>query len=232
MKLVTFNVHALSGNRVHRIINLLKKLSPHVIFLQEISESILKQVANGMNYKYYWAKAGFLGNGLLSLSNITKSESIILNVGAQCEYRSAIKATIDTLQFGKVKFIGTHLDHLYENNRLGQIKLLFQYIQDVDFIMGDFNSIHVEDYTEKEISEINIQRDIGGVEHVNGAVMNYIKQNGYVINPYVHWTSRFKTRIDFILHKNNKKWVSKETVINTIVDHYSDHCLVMTNITR
>ena len=232
MKLVTLNVHALSGNRVNRVIDLFKKLTPHVIFLQEISEPILKQVALGLKYKYYWAKADFLGNGLLSAYDICDSYSIILNNGILCENRSAIRATINTPLYGKLKFIGTHLDHLHEHNRLLQMKLLSAHFQNVDFIMGDFNSIHVSDYSQPEINIINAHRDIGHIEHVKGDVMEYIKSHGYKINPYVHWTSRFETRIDFIMYKTCSNWTTKETVINTIKDHYSDHCLVMANVSK
>lgn len=231
MKLVIFNVHALSGNRINRVVGLLKKIEPDVIFLQEISQNVLIQVANGLKHNYRWAKAGFLGNGLLTSHNICNSINIALDINGICETRSAIKATINT-PYGKIKFIGTHLDHLYENNRLEQLKLLSVYMHNVDFVMGDFNSINLSDYNSDGINIINSVRNQGGIEHVSGKVMEYVKHIGYNVTPFVSWTSRFQTRIDFILYKNAEKWNVNEKIFNTIDSHHSDHCLVLAEVLK
>jgi len=143
--------------------------------------------------------------------------------------RSAIKATIVTPR-GKINVMGTHLDHIHEESRLRQLSILESYLTDVDYFMGDFNSLHLEDYTKERIEDINTQRKLSNWPLAQGDVVNKIKKCGFKVHSNCSSTSRFDTRIDFIFYRNSS--LNLYFVFDCIFRHLSDHNIVVATIIK
>lgn len=227
MRVGTLNVYSSnSDNLIHE----LKQQRLDLIGLQETTQKFVIRCARKLNMYYKMALAhDNFGNAILSRYPIVKSRNIELKVPG-VERRAAVYVEISTNK-GTLKVMCTHLDHKHELARLNQLSLLSY--RSVDILMGDFNSLNVADYTESHLSRIIEERYADGWETVHGDVMNLLSID-FNITPYSGSTSRFDTRIDYILVNHNAKVRGRENIrIRKVSEHvidmssYTDHNMVV-----
>jgi endonuclease/exonuclease/phosphatase family metal-dependent hydrolase len=238
MKVATLNICGASPRDCKKFIDLFKSIKADIICLQEIPKVTAKKIQELTSYYIVWVAAGYLGNAVLSKYPIIKNEGIklesLLTKQHTDEFRSAIKVTIEcgtNKDLQSITLISTHLDHLHEETRLAQLAILKEHITDVDFLIGDFNSIYVEGYDAKKIEQINAVRRNNNFQLVRGDIIREIVKWKFNIHPFVDNTSRFDTRIDFIFWKKESKWFSRETIYDTIQDGFTDHKMVIAELT-
>jgi endonuclease/exonuclease/phosphatase family metal-dependent hydrolase len=105
---------------------------------------------------------------------------------------------------------------------------LVDHLEDVDFLVGDMNSLYLPDYTETEIDRINFIRKRSDWPLAEGKVVETICSLGFVVSPFTGNTSRFQTRIDYIFCRNCIQ--TKQNIIDTIKTKVSDHNMVIATI--
>lgn len=223
MIIATLNVHALSGNRITKIMELIKNYD--IIFFQEIDGKVLETMAKLLRMNCVYGKAEYLGNGCLTKHKIVKHKSIKLDVHYKTEIRNALKVTIKTNK--KITIIATHLCHKYEKMRIKQFGLIEKHLNDVDFLVGDFNALCMDDYNEFTINHLNDVRKKSNWESCKFDLVEKIKTNKFNVYSYTNYTSRFNTRIDYIFYINKWKNKIKQYVIDCQTIKLSDHNMVL-----
>ena len=199
------------------ITNLIISQKIDILLCQEITVHATLELAKSLNPNYHCQFYG--GNCIISRYPMQNIMTHKLE-----ESRYFILADILHPE-KKFHVLVTHLDHRYEALRLKQMKAIFQNIPSrVDktklIIGGDFNSIYEKHYYANEIKKINKSRQLANWEEVKFDVMNYMVSQNFYPNLNKEPTSRFKTRIDFILHQPAIK--SEQKVVecqHTITDH-------------
>jgi endonuclease/exonuclease/phosphatase family metal-dependent hydrolase len=127
------------------------------------------------------------------------------------------------------QIIGTHLD-VYDNTeitRCTQMDIIMKHINSANaIILGDLNSLRIEDYSPKEWNEIlQIDKNRGIVTKTD--LVKKIEKNGFIdsfvfsekIPPKITvWSGR---RVDYIFIKTNKKIKIETDIVKTVCsDHY------------
>ena len=218
MKVANLNVHALSGNRIDRLIK--EVIEPNkldVLFLQEIHYGTIKLLAKKLGWKFYHCYYC----GIISKNSIdVVSEKF--QVGRSFA-RSVFRAKIPVN--GKKKtFVMTHLDHISELTRMKQLQLIKNYYKDADFFLGDFNALNPGDYQEKDWKDIVSVRNKLKLEVTKPFVIEQIKSCGFSINPYLGPTTPYNTRVDYFCYKD--KFGGDFFMIDTMGPKISDHNMI------
>ncbi|KAL9650530.1 hypothetical protein ABK040_004749 [Willaertia magna] len=220
--------------------------------------SVLNENNKGKVYKYIFGNAqGIEGNSIITHLPIKNFKNKRLACGTGGE-RSILGIEIDHSHIPF--FFVTHLDHINERTRLKQIKQALQFIkeftsnsvsdyennnngqlQQKNFILvGDFNAMQKEDYTEQFWEELINQRKQWGWELPDIQVTNYLfneekdlidcwkecNENVKLNGEKYSASSRLNTRIDYIIcnedcskYLTNCKVVNHSEYICTISDH-------------
>lgn len=231
LKIGSFNVMTLNekSKRFNNISKLIHDQNFDIIGLQEITYPALINLAKILNMNYYYTREGYQGNGILSNYKFHEKKSIRLGVdvpGRKILPRYLMTVTVET-PLGTINFGNTHLDHKYEDIRFQQYQIMKPYLEGLDFLTGDFNTQYFGDYTPEELEVIHTSRKKSNLEKADDKTIRSLQGDGFVIEPYIGPTCPYMTRVDFVLHKNNKKWNTKSEMIDCIGNYDSDHNLVI-----
>lgn len=211
LKIATLNVYNLEDDiKINHIVKQIIYNDIHIVGFQEISLETTKKIAKELKYEYVYHK----NVAIVSIHKIDKIEKIDLSYD-----RSAIKIKIEKRN---TVIVCTHLDHKNEEKRLLQLKEIE--LSDVDFLIGDFNSLIFSDYTFEELKEISKKRKEDNWESIKEDLIEEILRLGFKTMPMTIPTCRFKTKIDYIFTKNSS---IIEYVINFTNKSISDHEMVV-----
>lgn len=236
MNIATLNVHYLTKPKL--IAQLIIDNDIHVCGLQEVGgdkslQNLLKLLPNyqGLFDKTYYS----FGNGIVYSTNVFKLiDSQQVNLG----YHSGTKrsAFIITLLHKEsninYKFCVTHLDHINEENRLIEWNNAIKHNIDDCIVLSDMNALTAIDYSPDKLLEISKTRLAGKWEPPKFTLMEIVAKTHHDINVGGLPTSRFNTRIDYILVPHSL--ISTHTInkTNTITCDATDHSMVCVQISN
>jgi len=259
IRIATLNVHSWRDSRlqsnISRISETIKNYNIDLIGMQEVNEpdfsscpdkklSALSRLAkeNDMDRQFASAFASF-GNASLLRFPVAYTKKFKLKGDA--EIRSLLCSVVET-PVGRIGFYCTHLDHLREEDRMEQLKMLFKYLSDDQelrdlphFIVGDFNSLSSpDDYSSdkwKEIAEVRAKHHI---QKPKTDVYQAMINEGYVDvwkaakgkgDTSTVWA---KTRIDYIFASKSctNKWKTSFTNPVRVDSTMSDHYMIMVDL--
>lgn len=231
LKIGSLNVKNLLSyqDRYQDILSLILENDFDIICFQEMTHNAIVKLAKDTNMSY---KLWF-SNGILTKLKISNFETYKL-----VAFRGGLKATLLYDNNGipvTITVMVTHLDDLREDVRIKQFLSLKPYLNDVDFLIGDFNSLHKKDYSDETFNELNNIRLKCKLEKARTEVIDLVKSNGFNINPFITPTCSYNTRVDYIFYKldfiNKYKIVTKnDDIIDTISSNISDHNLLISDI--
>ena len=249
-RLATVNVHLFRNpttydSNITDLVSILEPLNLDLIACEEVINtdkwpkfcqrlSLPYQICNANNDDYF-------GNGIVSRYPIL-NPSYQTSVSCPGELRSLLYCTLDC--FNKLTIGVTHLDDSYEETRVKQIKELDPCQQNIDILMGDFNAITRDDYSEHYYREIvERKREEARCEKPSFDLTNLITnvwnyEDAFkLVNPHLKdeqiATSRFGTRIDYIYvqpHLSEQWTLTKCQIINT--NGATDHNIVFAEFTK
>lgn len=154
------------GNNFSRVVKLLRESDADIIGLQEvIRNDKLEKLAKELNMDYIFAPAmsSDFGNALLTRFPIAKYSVHELKVGSH-EIRSLICAQIKVANI-LLHVNVTHLDVESESTRLVQLKKIFDFVgSQPHLLVGDFNSLRKQDYTNEQWELITKVRKDNAIE--------------------------------------------------------------------
>lgn len=220
MRIATLNTHYITTQVLKTLLTTTEHLDIDIWCFQEIDESVVKNMSLNSGYSSFcWSPAGIRGNAVVSKIPFKFVDSFSLIVGSN-EKRSAIKVKLD---FGDKEYtiVNVHLDHMKEETRIEQFKILNKHLDDTDIIVGDFNALYEKDFSVKSIIDIAIERYKSRWELPKFDLMNMIEKD-WIIHKLNGTTSRFDTRIDYILTDKKTK-IDNIQLIETIKCAISDH---------
>lgn len=224
IKIGSLNVHKLEPyeDRCNDIVQLIKDNQIDIMCFQEMTRAGLQK----LNEDIKWNDMFWFGNAILTKLKILNSTNISLP-----KFRGGLKLTLINENNEKIIVMLTHLDHLHEDNRISQLRELNPYLQNVDFLIGDFNSLNPEDYSKNGYEKINKQRLAARLERARNEVIDMIKSFDFNINPFISPTCPYGTRVDYIFYKRSfmGRYKIKEKideVIDTTISDISDHNLI------
>lgn len=236
LRIGTLNVHCIK-TKLNRLTQLVKDQRCDIIFLQEISHETTRKLSDTLKYGFIYSPADHMGNACLSRYPFEEYKTIKLRPDNERyrylhETRSAIYASIKTPTQGIVNVCGTHLDHISEEVRIRQLTDLFSEIpvRKVDFLCGDFNALNLSDYSATELEKIAKVRRLSNWETPKGDLMETLSKCGFRIYPYQTGTSRFDTRVDYILYQAG--WKVQQNIVDTIETKLTDHKMVVAEVSR
>lgn len=213
MKLCSLNLHDMDcySDKIADLCKIIRKESPNIVCFQEINKKTAKTLNKLLKMEYIF----YGGLAIFSDTKITFIKGIHLK-----RDRWALLVEIE-----KLKILVTHIDHEFEKRRMEELLVIDDLLGTVDFLIGDLNSLHLDDYGTSKLKSINDSRKLSNWELSKGDVMTYLKKKGFRIAPYTDYTCRFFTRIDYILHFNKVK--TNQKVINCIDNDITDHNMVV-----
>ncbi len=153
------------------------------------------------------------GNGLVYCTNkftFVESKNHIIGSTNGRNKRSAFRVVLKHIETAKLMIVYViHLDHLSESNRIKQFKAFNEVCNaNGDYkrkyvVLGDLNALTQTDYTVQRDMEITIQRRHNKIEDPSSELTDLISNQGF-FDAAQHFgtpqsTSRFNTRIDYIL---------------------------------
>ena len=165
------------------------------------------------------------------------------------EIRSAVYVKVAMDDGETLSVVCTHLDHVRENMRQLQLERLFEQInpESIDILCGDFNTLYRQDYAEEEWQVIADGRRRGNWERPLDDVMYEVIDARMFEDALracsglapgtelsnIATTSRFSTRIDFILRSHNSPWLFQPGSYQVVPTHeITDHSMVVAAIQR
>lgn len=224
----SLNVHNLEAGeeRLDDIIRLIDEHKLDIVCFQEMTRNGHKQMIQktGMNGIYWF------GNLLISKLTILESKNIKLP-----KFRGALMVTLEDNDKNRIKVMLTHLDHLFESNRMAQFDVFKRYLNDIDFLIGDFNSVYRNDYSKSKAKQLNKAKILANKEEFKYSLIDAIMGENFMINPFILQTCPYGTRIDYIFFKGNFMKKNKinnkiDKVIDTIATNISDHNMIITKM--
>ena len=210
---------------------------------------------SGTAWRHAYADAGYMGNSLLTRHSIVWSDAVEMEEETS-EMRSAVRAVVEFPESSAVEgenarvlIVATHLDWEVEQVRMTQMEQLLRADWDrapksgceSGFILcGDMNALTRSDYSDREWQDIADQRAVAGIEEPRAGLMERLKELKFRDSSAMHaaslaqadrklWTtSRFQTRIDYILASEHFGWpVLSYEVVDAQTRGVSDHHLVI-----
>jgi hypothetical protein len=133
IKVASWNIHNNSRNSI-KFAQLILQYEIDVICLNECDHSIAKKILSILEkhgYSYGYASADYAGNAIFCRYSIRKKVQLTLSSNSGSENRSGIMILTDIADiFGvdnlpkniELWFVGTHLSHTHENDRVLQCK--------------------------------------------------------------------------------------------------------------
>lgn len=234
----TLNVHFFTDlkgfSNVHRLAEILKPMSLDFLALQEALHTDKPSGTAPKRYYYFKLLSDLLqlphtafcnttyefGNGILSRYPVKISNNYRTETIGEHHRRGMLAVEIqnDFFKDNNASFYVTHLDQISEQIRLKQIDQFEKYIHrshDFQLIMGDFNALTFEDYSNDYFNKyIRDIRETNSWEKPFNLVTNKMKEYGYndcwremnneSINDQVV-TCEYGTRIDYIWKRGELK---------------------------
>jgi len=222
-----------------QIESLIKTLRPDIIVLNEVFgqgwlnyvEKIAKHL--GENYSVYFGPTASpsYGNAFITNQKIVKSENFTIELPRH-EIRGCFRVVIrhPTKQGQNISFYGTHLDHIFEETRMEQLKYLLEKVvcDEEHVILGDFNALKRQDYSDEYWEEIfQVRKQNCWEVPPKTEVIEFIQQKNYVdffqeinqqksepLKDRAVGSSHFDTRVDYI-------WISEKLLENIYCENSS-----------
>lgn len=181
------------------------------------------------------------GNGLMYRSDIFIVKSFKTHIlkdipgkktafEVELRFRKFEISKRDPKTFDTLTLFMVHLDHKDEKARLDQLLKLEKVLPKLSphIILGDFNSLTLEDYSPEKLAEIAKSRKDTFWEPPKNTVTTKINKMGYVdvlgeIPGGIFPTCRFDTRIDYIYLYDLEKDFGFDNVIDANISGASDH---------
>lgn len=236
--LLTLNVKGGLGSLLRPLTAFLGGLDVDVICLQECARPVVPWLQEQLagDWQAQWAPATYSGNAILSRHPLSSARTIPLAVSGYGETRSAVDAVID-LPDAPLRVCCTHLDHLAEPTRLAQWAALSEATDSVagGLLCGDLNALCRSDYTETAWADIAAARERGRWESPRAELLDSLLAAGFsdASGEPPEPTSRFGTRIDYVLASPGCPWrpVGRVT-LPTLARGISDHNGVLVRLVR
>ena len=241
MRILSFNIKFGRITDIKTIINILKIYNPDIVALQEVNKKQYIEIESHLNNHYRIIRAN--SNILLTTYYITDFKMLKLNITqsgvvsingniSDTSYDTAIwaKLVINSLD---INLIITHLNVISEEIRLRQIQILQPWLSITDILIGNLNSLYIDDYDPQTIEIINKNRIKYNIEPVRYDVINLLLQYGFIIPSFTGNTTKYGTRIDYILYKKNIDYMlnlysqPKNYVLDTINTGISDNNIIV-----
>jgi endonuclease/exonuclease/phosphatase family metal-dependent hydrolase len=256
----TLNVHSFEDDgyesNVERLVTVLQPLNIDVLGLQEVAQNQRKITKGGLyllsqalNMPYISFGKGFcntFGNAFLSRYPITNEQNFQITLGYEAEVRSMLRIVVDHpfIKENNATLYVTHLDHKSEQIRLKQISAMHDELlteHGFHIVLGDFNSLSMNDYSAKYLQKIAQVRAENNWEAPHFEVTEFMKEHHFedcfqLMNHAKKdeklISCRFKTRVDYIWMKgklNDWKLTSCEIISSK---NATDHELVLSIFTK
>lgn len=253
LRLGSYNVHNFSNSKdivtTTEIAKIISKFD--VVGIQEANYRIsqLKEYNPALNFAYTdpQIQNGAIFNEKINQKDILRSVYYKFDLIA---YPRGVLSVIFRYNDTLIHLYVTHLDHKDEDIRLKQTRKLYDIINEerrtlyngknfMHFITGDFNALCREDYSYEEWQDIANIRKQNNWESPKTDVMNmFTKQLGYYDllgdfcrskNVKVPMTSRFDTRVDYILCSHPLTVVNAGYIDSDASDHLPIYVDVLLN---
>ena len=186
LRFVSWNVYQFYNSKGSDMGKVLAELKPDVVALQEASFSKtdkkrdLEDLAQTLGANVQKVNAIFdLHNCIVSSLKCLQQEDLYIDVD-HFERRSLVVSKLQlptTKSNYSLNVASLHLDVMSESTRLKQIEKVLQFLNHLNpfyILMGDFNSLHREDYSDEYWDEINRIRIQNHLEPSNSSVMKKI----------------------------------------------------------
>lgn len=213
LRVLSYNIHHGEGVdgklSLPRIAKVIRDADPDFVALQEVDQGVTRsasvqqavELAEMTGYHYGFYKAidfggGEYGQAILSRWPISQVTGIQLPNRDGREQRIAIVADIET-ELGKIRFVGTHLDHSLSELRHEQASALVEYLTQSVGAEADRLCILAGDLNDTPESET--VRRFQGWDHVP----RIAAQEGTLAT---YPAEVPKAQIDFVLLKSNDAW--------------------------
>jgi endonuclease/exonuclease/phosphatase family metal-dependent hydrolase len=251
MRICTLNVHewadaSFRANR-DRVLALLREIDADAIGLQEVSrrhgrDDVQDWLAEELGMHATDVVAYDIVNTVLTRAVPSARFEFDLS-----PYRGAAVAVVPS-EFGEVAVCCTHLDHVDESRRMGELETLREALGALPdrvvgcFVMGDFNALDLRDYQPARLAEITEEREDNGWEPPEGVLLEELHDLGWVDlaregllprprvwharKPLPVWatqTSRFDTRIDYVFATPRLASLVRVTAVRVPPFGGSDH---------
>lgn len=241
IRLLTLNVHGGLGPRLRSLTAFLATSDADVMCLQECHPALLPWLRRtlppqpGKPWSSVDAPASFLGNAVLTRLPIHRHRALVLAAPGTPEVRSAVDVTLQHPE-GPLRVVCTHLDHRSTDARLAQWRGLDDQTERVagGLLVGDLNALKRSDYDAPTLARVAAERSVVGWEPPGFALLDALAEVGFVdaagCAP-IAWTSRFDTRIDYVLAAPDCAWRPGQLVtLPAIAGGVSDHNAVLVTL--
>lgn len=228
VKIGTFNIQKLEGN-IEKVSNVLSQFD--ICGLQEVPGWERLKCVTPVGYSALFDDAyPTYGNGLICKNELFTADHFKTHILKHAPgKKTAFEVCLNFKRGGSLTVFIVHLDHKDENARIKQIQTLEKILpSSPHLILGDFNSLTFEDYTDEDFAKIEKSRKDSGWERPKNNVTTKMKEIGYLdvlaeVPNGISATCRFDTRIDYIyLYDSNLDFGFGE-VINADIPGASDH---------
>jgi len=236
---VSFNIKQIYqtyySTKNEEFLQILLETNADIICLEETNYELTKYLTKcllektGKSYTYIYIE----NNAIITYYCIMNVEKKLIKIKQTYIDRSYIKLELDDPKLKtNYKITVLHLDHLSEGTRILQLDEMNQMLETSDIIVGDFNSIKKEDYSNSFIKTINQMRKNGRKEEVDFRVIKRIENYGFTTNKFKMETCPYGTRVDYVFMKPTitDKFGTVDGVINYIKDNITDHNMIWTII--
>lgn len=216
MKLATLNLHMEGPNISKRLVRIIRDHHIDVLCVQECPRATANAV------KQAGLTPGGLGLYVVSHRGLSVFSVFPIKLVKVLDLGRYHKAAMMVRVCGH-GIVNLHLDHLSEDLRLKQISRVLRDFRNVQYIVGDFNSLNEQDYTEGQWQSIQSSRQRAKLQAGASLVINKCHEAGYNSGPYVGPTTPYDTRVDYILKTSTYTSHSTENIHIL----FSDHDMVM-----
>jgi endonuclease/exonuclease/phosphatase family metal-dependent hydrolase len=238
-KIVSFNLKRIFNLcdevKDKRFVHILFKSEADIICLQETNIKLTKYLTDELT-----KKTGILhnfeykeNNAIITYYHIMSIESKLIKIKGIYIDRSYITMKLDDPKLRtQYKITVFHLDHLLEDTRILQLNEVNEMLKTTDILVGDFNSIKKQDYSDTLIETIDQMRKTNNKEKVDFRVIEFIENYGFKTNKFIMETCPYDTRVDYVFMKPTitNNYESTDGVINYIKEDVTDHNMIWTII--
>ena len=253
-RLGTLNVHQFNkpknfDDNLTDLIEILQPVQLDLLAVQEvINDHRWSTLCQRLSLPHsIFADCGYssFGNGIASRFPIASHLNHRSNTKFSSEIRSLLECTFETVDYRSFfhdrRFAVTHLDYLSEPTRLDQLKHFDPLTKNIDILMGDFNALTREDYSDEFLQKriVDVRQKCYWEEAFFDLTKLITKTWEYrdafrMVNRRIKdeqlITCRFDTRIDYIYLRPrvNDRWQLEECFIHNTRGATDHHLVVAT----
>ena len=238
---VSLNIKGGLGTQLRPLTTLLLEQDADILCLQECAPAVVPwlQASFPGTWQAAYAPAAFLGNAVLSRWPLSSARALTLCSLGRAEQRSAVDVVV-SLPGGPLQLCCVHLDHVLEDVRIHQWQQLRAQTDGLAgrLVCGDLNALRREDYDTNTWGGIARERSAGRWEEPESRLLDAILAGGFVDaaagqgHP-LQTTSRFHTRIDYILAAADCAWRTQDyALIDAMARGVTDHNGVRARLIR